>query len=54
MPEWCKNPSVLVNGKAIDVKLGKDGYLPIKRTWSPSDKVELALKIEPKIIVAII
>ena len=51
MPEWCKNPSVLVNGKAIDVKLGKDGYLPIKRTWSPSDKVELALKIEPKIIV---
>ena len=51
MPAWCKDGRVSLNGAPIDATLGGDGYLSIKRTWSPREKVELVLNVEPRIIV---
>jgi hypothetical protein len=47
IPEWCKNPSVKVNGKAVSgVVPGK--YAILEREWKNGDKVEVALPMELK------
>jgi hypothetical protein len=51
IPEWCKDAKASLNGTAVDVAPGGDGYLSLKRTWSPGDRVELTMAIEPRIIV---
>ena len=51
IPAWCRESTVMVNGKAVQVDTGKDGYAAIKRTWAKGDKVELNFKLEPRVIV---
>ncbi len=50
MPEWCKELYFTANRLPLDMVPGGDGYWSIKRKWKPSDKVELFLNIEPRII----
>ena len=38
-PQWCKNPSIKVNGKSFRCRSGE--YASIKRKWKNADKIEL-------------
>ncbi|HTL18463.1 MAG TPA: beta-L-arabinofuranosidase domain-containing protein [Patescibacteria group bacterium] len=51
MPAWCKSASVAVNGKKIKCECQSDGYMHIHRTWKKSDRIDLALKLEPRIMI---
>lgn len=45
IPAWCENPSVSINGKAVDgVKAGK--YCSLKRSWKAGDKIEVNLPMK--------
>lgn len=45
IPAWCENPSVSINGKAVDgVKAGK--YCSLKRSWKAGDKIEVNLRMK--------
>ncbi|NOS70252.1 MAG: hypothetical protein HOP33_10010, partial [Verrucomicrobia bacterium] len=51
IPAWCRTASIEVNGKSVETKPGRDGYVKIKRAWKPGDKIELNLKQEARLIV---
>jgi DUF1680 family protein len=51
IPSWCRTASVEVNGKKVETKPGRNGYVKLKRTWNPGDKIELNLKQEARLIV---
>jgi DUF1680 family protein len=40
-PAWAGSVGLLVNGKPIDVRLGADGYLRLRRSWRAGDRVTL-------------
>lgn len=42
-PAWCNRMTVLVNGRAVAVTTGADGYAVIDRTWRDRDVVVVAL-----------
>lgn len=42
LPGWCANPSVAVNGEAVDLAAHhRNGYLHLERAWNTGDVVEL-------------
>ncbi|WP_448635344.1 beta-L-arabinofuranosidase domain-containing protein [Pedobacter panaciterrae] len=48
IPEWCKNPQIAVNGKALpNVKTGQ--VYTVNRSWSSNDKVVLNFPMEVKV-----
>jgi DUF1680 family protein len=51
LPGWCAAPVARVNGKAVEARAGKDGYLRVRRAWQAGDAVELELpmhlRLEP-------
>ena len=49
--EWSPRHDVRINGSAITVAAGADGYLAIKRVWKAGDVVELDLESRPRIVV---
>ena len=51
IPAWCRESTVKVNGKAVKMDTGKDGYAAIKRKWAKGDKLELNFKLEPRVMV---
>jgi hypothetical protein len=51
IPAWCGSSSVQVNGKPAAAVTGADGYVVITRKWKPGDRVELRLKLEPRVVV---
>ncbi len=51
IPHWCKTASLAVNGAFVDSKPAADGYVAIHREWSGGDMIELALKLEPRVVV---
>lgn len=51
VPAWCREAAVQVNGKKAKGETGVDGYLCLKREWSPKDTLTLQLKLEPRVIV---
>lgn len=47
IPDWCKNPSVKVNGEPIYINSCiTKGYAKITRSWSMNDIIELQLPME--------
>ena len=44
IPEWCKNPTITINGKSQ--KYGGEKIIILDRTWSENDVVELQLPME--------
>ena len=50
IPTWCRTCSLRVNGVTVETSAGADGYIALKRTWRPGDRVELDLKLEPRVI----
>jgi len=51
IPAWCRQSSVLLNGKPVQPKIGADGYAAITRTWTKGDKVELNFKLESRVVI---
>jgi DUF1680 family protein len=51
IPSWCEKAGVEVNGRDTQGKTGSDGYLAIRRLWQDHDKIQLHLKVEPRILV---
>lgn len=42
-PYWAQDYTVTVNGKAVDAKPGKDGYVNITRKWKKGDVVKIEM-----------
>ena len=49
IPSWCKNASVLINGKVISEKIMAQTFLKLNRNWKNGDKIELTLPMEIKL-----
>lgn len=45
IPEWCKNPVLIINGKKEDI-YAENNILIINREWSSDDMVELMLPMD--------
>jgi hypothetical protein len=43
IPGWCTHSSVKLNGQALAVPKGANGYTAITRKWRAGDKIELLL-----------
>jgi DUF1680 family protein len=44
-PGWCKNATVKLNGKAMEMKVA-NGYLQLNRVWNKGDVIELVLTMQ--------
>ncbi len=51
IPDWCAKPWLQVNGQPVDAKKTGGGYVAIQRTWRKGDTIELALKLEPRLVL---
>ena len=49
VPEWCVNPRIAVNGDALNLAVGADGFAVIKREWKAGDTVSLTFPMSPKV-----
>lgn len=49
VPEWCKAPSVKVNGKNLVLNSAKGGYVKISNVWKNGDQVSISLPMELKV-----
>jgi hypothetical protein len=50
VPEWCRETSLAVNGATVETAASR-GYRVIRRTWAGGDRIELNVKLEPRLIV---
>lgn len=46
IPEWCKDPVVKVNGKALNIAANVNGYIKIDNKWKNGDKVSINFPME--------
>lgn len=51
IPAWCRDAAVRVNGKSTKFNSGLDGYAAIRREWKRGDRIDLQLKLEPRVVV---
>lgn len=51
LPAWSRGTAIRVNGEPVGIAQGADGYAALRRTWKPGDRIDLALKLEPRVIV---
>lgn len=52
IPAWCRQPTVIVNGREPSPRPVSGRYFPINRRWQPGDVVELRLPMPPRLIEA--
>lgn len=46
IPEWCKDPVIKVNGKALDIATNANGYIKIDNKWKNGDKISINFPME--------
>ncbi|MDQ6902467.1 MAG: glycoside hydrolase family 127 protein [Bacteroidota bacterium] len=46
VPEWCNNPSVTVNGKAININPVASSYIRLQNKWKQGDVIALTLPMK--------
>ena len=46
IPGWCKNATVRINGKAVEVNAPGDSYIRLENKWNQGDVVELKLPMK--------
>lgn len=51
IPAWCQDARIRLNGRKTTSIRGVDGYTALNRVWEKGDRVELDLKLEPRVIV---
>lgn len=49
IPDWCKNPSVLLNDQSIEIKKSSRGFLRLERIWNANDKLTLIFPMIPRL-----
>nr|WP_183574425.1 glycoside hydrolase family 127 protein [Mucilaginibacter sp. X5P1] len=52
IPGWCKDASLMINGKTADIKLTPGEYAAITRNWKAGDQLELQLPMPVKMMEA--
>ncbi len=52
IPSWAAGSDCAVNGSAVGVEPGADGYLRVRREWSAGDDVRLELPLRPRAVAA--
>jgi DUF1680 family protein len=52
IPGWCKDASILVNGKSHSSAVGSGTFHEVKGTWSPGDMIELCLPMPVRLVEA--
>jgi len=52
IPGWCNKATLLVNGKAADVKLVSGQYAELNNSWKKGDKLELTLDMPAKLMAS--
>ncbi|GAP08476.1 uncharacterized protein conserved in bacteria [Anaerolinea thermolimosa] len=50
VPEWCPGYRLSVNGKALQVQPGPDGYLAVRREWQSGDTVVYEMDMPVQLI----
>ena len=53
IPAWCKSPVVYVNGEKAISPVVPGQFYSVEREWSPGDKVELRLDMQPRLIAGV-
>ncbi|MCC6126481.1 MAG: glycoside hydrolase family 127 protein [Pirellulales bacterium] len=51
IPDWCKNAALKIADEPAKNLVSAVGYVEIKRTWKPGDKIELTLPLETHVIL---
>ncbi len=51
LPAWEREASARVNGRPVNLVVGGDGYAVIRRKWKRGDRLDLRLKLEPRVVV---
>ncbi|MBR1921013.1 MAG: glycoside hydrolase family 127 protein, partial [Kiritimatiellae bacterium] len=51
-PSSASRVSLAVNGRAVEVKVGADGYVDVRRDWKAGDRVALELPMDVKRVKA--
>eukprot|EP00040_Diaphanoeca_grandis_P039116 m.258178 g.258178 ORF g.258178 m.258178 type:complete len:667 (-) comp36246_c0_seq1:227-2227(-) len=53
VPAWCTNPSIEINGVAVNVKVNELGYHNVTREWATGDVVQLVFPMTPSITTSL-
>lgn len=53
IPQWCKNPTILLNGKVLTISAKTGNYVTLNREFSNKDKITLILPQELKMQTSI-
>ena len=51
VPGWCQRYELRINGRAVELK-PEDGYIPVSRSWSAGDRVELLMDMPVTLVQA--
>ncbi|HVV72851.1 MAG TPA: beta-L-arabinofuranosidase domain-containing protein, partial [Verrucomicrobiae bacterium] len=51
IPAWCHTASARVNGRTWILSRTGNGYAVLSREWHSGDRIDLSLKLEPRIVV---
>ncbi len=51
IPAWCSQPALRVNGQPVEVTTASDGYAVVRRSWKNGDRLQLDLRLEPRVAV---
>ena len=46
IPQWCKNPSVTINGKVQSISAVPNSYIRLVGNWKNGDRIKLVLPME--------
>jgi len=49
VPGWCKNATVSVNGKSVDLTANPGSYIRLENKWKQGDVIELTLPMQIKL-----
>ena len=47
IPQWCKAPTIALNGKALALPEIRDGFVTLARVWENGDELTLKLPMAP-------
>jgi hypothetical protein len=49
IPGWCKNPTLSVNGTALEAVPDAKGFVRVERSWMPGDAIRLRLPMSASV-----
>lgn len=53
VPSWCLEPCISINGQPVNISENiHKGYVKMKRTWKPGDKIDICYPMEARLVRA--